>query len=98
LNVVRFPDRDQGFDSHLVRLRIQAALNTKLSLNAFMQLSNTAYYGAANVRIRYNFREGSDLWLVYNEGMNLDRYRSNPALPLSDARTLMLKYTYTFAR
>ena len=98
LNVVRFPDRDQGFDSHLVRLRIQAALNTKLSLNAFVQLSNTADYAAANVRIRYNFREGSDLWLVYNEGMNLDRYRSSPPLPLSDTRTLMLKYTYTFAR
>jgi hypothetical protein len=98
LNVARFPSRDQGFDSHLVRLRIEAALNTKLSLNAFIQLSNTAYYAAANVRIRYNFKEGSDLWVVYNEGMNLDRHRASPSLPLSDARTLMLKYTYTFVR
>jgi hypothetical protein len=97
IDIVRFPDRDQGFDAHIGRLRIGTALDTKFSVNAFLQYSNISDFGAANVRLRYNFREGNDLWLVYNEGYNLDRDRSEPALPLTDNRTILLKYTYTFA-
>jgi len=91
----RFPDRNQAFDSHLLRTRIQTAVNTKLSVNAFVQLSSVADLAAANVRARFNFREGQDLWLVYNEGWNLDRQAYDPALPLTDNRTLLLKYTHT---
>ncbi|MFG1690736.1 DUF5916 domain-containing protein [Gemmatimonadota bacterium] len=76
-----FPDRGQSFDSHLVRTRIETALNTRLSMTAFVQLSSVADFAAANVRVRYNFREGQDLWLVYNEGWNLERYGSYPTLP-----------------
>ncbi|UCC71515.1 MAG: carbohydrate binding family 9 domain-containing protein [Gemmatimonadota bacterium] len=97
LDVVRFPDRDQGFDSHLVRLRIGTALNTKFSVNGFVQFSNVSDMAAANIRVRYNFREGNDLWIVYNEGYNLDRDRSDPALPITENRTILIKYTYTFA-
>ncbi len=97
LDVVRFPKRDQGFDSHIVRLRVRTAFNTKCSVNAFLQLSNFSDFAAANIRLRYNFREGHDLWLVYNEGFNLDRNRKDPALPLTDNRTILLKYTHTLA-
>jgi hypothetical protein len=51
---------------------------------------------SANVRFRYNFREGNDLWIVYNEGMNTDRHRLTPTLPFTDSRTILVKYTYTF--
>ncbi len=95
---VRFSGRGQGFDSHLVRLRSNFALNTKLSVNAFVQLSNTSHRMAANVRFRYNFREGNDLWIVYNEGWNLDLDRVDPSLPRTASRTLLVKYTHTFAR
>ena len=54
LNVGRFSQRDQGFDSHIVRLRAQAAANTKLSLNGFIQLSNANHFTAANLRFRYS--------------------------------------------
>jgi hypothetical protein len=57
-----------------------------------------ADFAAANVRVRYNFREGQDLWLVYNEGWNTDRFDQDPPLPRTDNRTLLLKYTHTFAR
>ncbi|MHC4233547.1 MAG: carbohydrate binding family 9 domain-containing protein [Planctomycetota bacterium] len=97
VDFVRFPDRDQGFDSHILRLRIGAALDTRFSVNSFIQFSNVSDFAAANVRLRYNFREGNDLWFVYNEGFNLDRQRMDPALPLTDDRTILLKYTYTFA-
>jgi hypothetical protein len=97
VDIVRFPSRDQGFDSHILRLRIGAALDTRFSVNSFIQVSNVSDFAAANVRLRYNFREGNDLWLVYNEGFNLDRQRVDPALPVTDSRTVLLKYTYTFA-
>ncbi len=97
-NRVRFPDRDAGFDVHLVRLRVQAALNTKVSANAFLQYNSSADLVSANVRFRYNFREGNDLWIVYNENLNteLGRMGPGPRLPLTDNRTILLKYTYTF--
>ncbi len=95
-NFVRFPDRDQRFDVHLVRLRTQAALNTKLSTNFFIQYNSAADVISANARFRYNFREGNDLWIVYNEGLNANRHRETPFLPFTDTRTILLKYTHTF--
>ena len=95
-NRIRFPDRDARFDAHLARLRIGTALNTKVSTNAFIQFNSATNQVSANVRFRYNFREGNDLWIVYNEGIHTDRHRLSPALPFTDARTILLKYTYTF--
>jgi hypothetical protein len=45
---------------------------------------------------RYNPREGHDLYIVYDEGLNMDRQREIPVLPPSDVRTILLKYNYTF--
>lgn len=50
-----------------------------------------------NVRLRYNPREGKDLHLVYNTGLNADWYVVDSFLPLTSAQTLILKYTHTFA-
>jgi hypothetical protein len=53
------------------------------------------------VRLRYAVAEGTDLWVVYNEG--LDTQRSNDGLtpgydsPFSLARTLIVTYSHTFA-
>jgi hypothetical protein len=95
-NRIRFPDRDEGFDAHLARIRIGTALNTKLSTNAFIQFNSTNNTVSANVRFRYNLREGNDFWVVYNEGVNTDRDRLTPPLPFTDARTVLIKYTHTF--
>jgi hypothetical protein len=95
-NRIRFPDRDQRFDAHLARLRIGTALNTEVSTNAFIQFNSATNTVSANIRFRYNFREGNDLWIVYNEGINTDRYRLTPTLPFTDTRTILVKYTYTF--
>ena len=95
-NRIRFPDRNQRFDAHLARLRIGTAINTQMSTNAFIQLNSATKAISANVRFRYNFREGNDLWIVYNEGMNTDRHRLSPTLPTTDTRTILVKYTYTF--
>ncbi len=96
-NYIEFPDRNQSFNVHIARLRIQTALNTRLSTNAFLQYNSVTHSISTNVRFRYNFREGNDLWLVYNEGLNTDRNRLLPMLPATDNRTFLIKYTYTFS-
>lgn len=51
-----------------------------------------------NFRLRYNPREGNDLYVVFNEGLNLDRFDRTPVPPFVNARTLVMKYSYTFVR
>ena len=95
-NRIEFPERDQGLNTHVARARALAMLSTRLSVSTFVQFNSAAEVVSANLRIRYNPREGSDLYLVYNEGVNTERDRLVPALPFSDSRTLLLKYSHTF--
>jgi hypothetical protein len=96
VNLVRFPDRGGRFVAHVARARVRLALNTKVSTNAFLQYNSAASVATADVRFRYNFGQGNDLWVVYNERLNRDRTRTAPPLPRTDARSVLLKYTYTF--
>ena len=38
----------------------------------------------------FNPREGNDLYLVYNHGINTDRYRDIPPFPFTDNRAVMI--------
>lgn len=96
INWIDFPDRNQKFVAHIVRLRALVMLSTKFSATAFIQYNSAADAVVANIRIRFNPREGNDLYIVYNEGLNTNRYREIPTLPYSSSRAIMLKYTYTF--
>ncbi|MDH3225155.1 MAG: hypothetical protein OEO23_15645, partial [Gemmatimonadota bacterium] len=97
-NRIRFPDRDQAFDSHLARVQAQTAIDSRFSINTFVQYNSLTDAVTTNARFRYNFREGQDLWLVWNEGLNLDRdaVLGVPRRPFEGARTLTVKYTHTF--
>ena len=94
VNLVRFADRDQEFTSHIARLRLLTMLNAKHSVIAFIQYNSAADQSIANVRYRYNVREGTDLYLVYDEGFNTDRDREHPMLPITIDRTVMMKYSH----
>lgn len=96
LNKVDFSERAQKFDSHIGRLRLLAMLNVKYSLSAFVQYNNIGDTVISNVRLRYNPKEGNDLYLVYDEAFNMNREREEPLLPLTKNRTILLKYNYTF--
>ncbi len=102
VNYLSFSDRDQTDTIHLAQLRINAALNTQVSLSAFTQYNSSADLFTMNARFRYNFSEGSDLWLVYNEGINTDlnltAFDDSPRLTRLNNRALLFKYTYTFIR
>jgi hypothetical protein len=95
-NGYRFPDRDKRFIAHIARLRVLNTWSIKFSTSAFIQYNSAIDAVIANIRFRYNPREGNDLYLVYNEELNTNRFREVPFLPVTNNRTIMLKYTYTF--
>jgi hypothetical protein len=69
-----------------------------LDAAGWFQYNSTTNRLDFNVRLRYAFAEGTDLWLAYNEGLATDRTPGDvgviPRLSLS--RALSLKYTHTF--
>lgn len=95
-NRIVFPDRNEKFNGQIAQLRALLMFSTKLSASAFIQYNSAIDAFTANTRLRYNPREGIDLYLVYNEGLNTSRYRYDPILPLTSNRTIMFKYTHTF--
>lgn len=95
-NWMTFPDRSQKLTTNIARLRALYMVSTKFSAMAFIQYNSSIDSVDANLRFRYNPREGVDVYLVYNESLNTDRYRLYPVLPLTSGRTVLLKYTYTF--
>lgn len=97
--VIRFADRDMAFDPDLIRLRVTAAANIRLSAAVFVQYNRAADLVVGNARIRYHLGEGRDFYLVYNDRLNQDRDRFTPALPRlpgSAERTLLFKYSHSF--
>jgi len=96
LNWVEFPGRGQRLTAHIVQLRLLATLSTKFSASAFVQYNSAVDGAIANIRIRYNPREGNDLYLVINEGVNTNRAGKIPYPPAYDTRAIMIKYSYTF--
>jgi hypothetical protein len=95
VNRIEFAGRHESTTTQLARLSVQVAFDTRLSFSTFVQYSNVADLTALNARFRFNVREGTDLWIVYNEGLNTRRDVADvPRLPLSAGRTLMIKYSH----
>jgi len=101
-NVANRIDVPAGKEDVLItRLRLGAAVSRRLSASAYVQHNSRPGVLTPNIRIRYNPREGSDLFVVYNEGLNTSLRPDDPdlpRLPRSQIRSLQLKYTYTFVR
>jgi hypothetical protein len=103
LTMLRFPDtemREQTeFNAHVGQLKSEFAVNKKISTSVFVQYSNVADLIGTNFRFRYNFREGQDLWIVFDQTLNtvLDGSRYGIAeLPRNENRSILIKYTHTF--
>ena len=107
INRLDFADRDVSTTTQLARLRLNTALNPRISLSTFGQYNSAIGQTTFNVRFRYHFHEGTDLWIVYNEGLYNERGNErgngrdnglNPRRPLSSGRAVMVKYSHTLAR
>lgn len=89
-NALRFPARPNA-DTHLVRLRVQAAWDIHASMALFAQYNEAAGGWSLNGRARYHLREGTDIWIVYDE-----RPAALARTPRS--RSLLAKLTYSVVR
>jgi hypothetical protein len=93
---VDFSDRGQSFTTHLARLRAQVMVSTTISAVGFVQYTSAQNSVIANLRLRFNPREGNDLYIVWNEALVTDRRSFTPVRPFSQERTLLIKYSHTF--
>ncbi len=93
-NRIDFADKPD-YLAHVARLKVATSLNVKLSVNAFAQTNTVSNVSAINFRFRYNWRDGDDLYVVYNEVLNNDA-KIDAYLPFSDYRAFIVKYVHTF--
>jgi len=93
---VDFSRRHQALTAQIARIRLLATLSTKFSASAFIQYDSAADEVTANLRFRYNPKEGNDFYIVVNEGLNTDRFGYHPSRPSYSSRAIMIKYSYTF--
>jgi hypothetical protein len=98
VNRIDFSERDQATTTHLAHLKVEVALNTHFAVSAYAQYNGVDDLTSLNSRVRYHFREGTDLWIVYNEGLLTERDANMiPRAPLSTGRSFSLKYSQTFS-
>jgi hypothetical protein len=88
--------RAVSMTNHIIGIKALYMLNTRFSVNAYLQYNTSLHGIITNLRFRYNPKEGNDLYLVFNEDRNTDLNRELPNLPVYNSRAVMLKYTYTF--
>lgn len=92
---VWFPSRGERVNADIAAVRVQAALNPSFSAEAVVQYSAPADALVSNLRLRYRFAEGRDLFVVLDEGRDLvDRHGIHSAILGRADRRLLIKYTY----
>lgn len=97
IDQVSFSVRNQKYTNNIIGLRGRFMFTTKLSLTTYVQYNTFSNRIVTNARIRYNAKEGSDFYLVYNEGIDSSVKANFLVDHSNENRTILLKYTYTFA-
>jgi hypothetical protein len=87
-----FHEREARFDSDILRLRAHGALDRSLSMSAFVQYNSLTKRLSADARVRYNFAEGRDLYIIYSEGLRVDNVTRR--LHTLGERSILVKFSY----
>jgi hypothetical protein len=95
VNRLEFATRDERLTAHVARVRALVMASASLSAVAFVQYNSVADAVVLNARVRWNPAEGNDLYIVFNQGMNTDRYEYAPVRPIVESRALLFKYSRT---
>jgi hypothetical protein len=95
---VQFTERDQGLQNHIAGFQFLYMFSTKVSFSGYLQYNTAIHKVISNLRFRFNPKEGTDLYLVFNEGRNTLLDREIPTLPAYDTRNITVKFTYTLER
>ena len=81
-----------NYDTRLVASRINYTLSPRSFLAAFLQYNSAANSLSTNVRFRWEYEPGSDLYVVYNSV----RDSLAPGYPDLDAQSFIVKFTRLF--
>ncbi len=81
----------ENFNIYLTRTRIGFSLNTSFSTSAVLQYDNDSQDFGVNFRAGYLFKEGTELFVVYNEIMDQGTQTGFTQQP---DRSLLIKFTY----
>ncbi|MCE5344725.1 MAG: carbohydrate binding family 9 domain-containing protein [Bacteroidales bacterium] len=93
---IQLPTRDQEYINHITGLKLTYMFSTKLSAGSYIQHNSAKDAFYANIRIRYNPREGNDFYIVFNEGHYTDVLAESPLSQRIESQTLQIKYSHTF--
>jgi len=96
LDKVSFSNRLQAFTNNIAKIKLTYMLNTRISLSSFVQYNEIDNIIITNFRLRYNPRDGNDLYLVFNDIRNANNSEPGIKQPPYNNRTIVLKYTHTF--
>lgn len=96
LNYLNFKNRSLDEWINVPQLRLNWAVNLHLSGSATAQYNSIQDQIFTSARLRYNFRDGHNLYVVYNQDYNTDRWQFSPQLPRFNTQLVTLKYVYTF--
>mgnify|MGYP001491132600 CR=1 FL=1 len=81
---------DEGsFTTHLMGTRVTHTMTPYMFASALLQYNSTTHTVAANVRLRWEYRPGSELFVVLNE----QRDSTSPRFPILTNRALIVKVT-----
>ena len=90
LNWISLPEGD--YDTNLLGSRINYTLSPRSFLAAFLQYNTAANSLSTNVRLRWEYEPGSDLYVVYNSL----RDTLAPGYPELNAQSFIVKFIRLF--
>ncbi|RYU97069.1 carbohydrate binding family 9 domain-containing protein [Emticicia agri] len=95
---LRFTKENTYYPIHLAKLSVNYAFDLHFSASFNIQYNSNEKRFFNNARLRYNFADGHDLYLVWNENFFSERNYFNESLarPRSEQQVLLIKYYYTF--
>ena len=70
--------------------------SSKFSIKLLAQYDDNSNSLGGNLRIRYNPKEGTDLYIVFNSALNVNRLDVKPKIPLVDQHAIVVKYSISF--
>lgn len=84
------------YRSNLVALNLTVTQSSKFSIKLLAQYDDNSNSLGGNLRIRYNPKEGTDLYIVFNSALNVNRLDVKPKIPLFDQQAIVVKYSIAF--
>ena len=92
---VNWVDLPEGsFTTKLASTRINYSLSARSFIAALLQYNSSIDSFSANVRLRWEYEPGSDLFVVYSEGRNTRGFADRDSS--LEGRGLVLKFTKLF--